>query len=75
MRNHTGKGTIAKANKGSWKRLACEVASAGTTENGTQNKRRSCLTPMEEERALKVLVNNTGVALAQSAKGHDPHAG
>ncbi|GKV47972.1 hypothetical protein SLEP1_g54820 [Rubroshorea leprosula] len=72
MSNHTGKGTTAKANKGSWKRLAREVGSTGTTENGTRNKRRSCLTPMEDERALKVLINNTGVALAHSAKGHDP---
>ncbi|GLT88370.1 hypothetical protein SLE2022_063990 [Rubroshorea leprosula] len=74
MRNHTGKGTTTKANKGSWKRLARAVASVGPTENSTRNKRRSCLTPIEEERALKVLVNNTGVALAQSAKGHDPLA-
>ncbi|GKV07268.1 hypothetical protein SLEP1_g19064 [Rubroshorea leprosula] len=72
MSNHTGKGTTAKANKDSWKRLVREVGSTGTTENGTRNKWRSCLTPMEDERALKVLINNTGVALAHSATGHDP---
>ncbi|GKV17975.1 hypothetical protein SLEP1_g28417 [Rubroshorea leprosula] len=61
--------------EGSWKRLAHAVTSARSTENSTRNKRRSCLTPIKEERALKVLVNNIGVALAQSAKGHDPPAG
>ncbi|GLU06024.1 hypothetical protein SLE2022_230910 [Rubroshorea leprosula] len=75
MINHRGKGKIAKANKGSWKRLDHAVVSTLCTENNSQNKRRSCLTPMEEERALEVLVDNTKVVLAQLAKGHDPPAG
>ncbi|GKV42679.1 hypothetical protein SLEP1_g50059 [Rubroshorea leprosula] len=68
MINHRGKGKIAKANKGCCKRLDHAVVSTLRTENNTQNKCRSCLTPMEEERALKVLADNIGVALAQLAK-------
>ncbi|GKU92848.1 hypothetical protein SLEP1_g6520 [Rubroshorea leprosula] len=68
MSNHRGKGKNTKANKSSWKRIDRVGGSMLHTEEHTQNKWRSFLTPMEEERTLKVLVDNTGVALAQLAK-------
>ncbi|GKV14145.1 hypothetical protein SLEP1_g25056 [Rubroshorea leprosula] len=75
MSNHRRKGKNTKANNGSWKRLDRAGVSKLHLEERSQNKRRSCLMPMKEERALKVLVNNTGVALAQLAKSHDPPVG
>lgn len=71
MRNQKGKGKATKVRKGNWKRLEHGVVSPLHIGKYIQNKWKNSPTHVEEEKAYIVLIDNTRMALAELAKGHD----
>ncbi|GKU88599.1 hypothetical protein SLEP1_g2844 [Rubroshorea leprosula] len=53
----------AKGGRGKWKQIECEVGSSVHMEKLTQGKRKGNTASLAEQRANKVLLNNTWVAL------------
>ncbi|GLU07787.1 hypothetical protein SLE2022_247340 [Rubroshorea leprosula] len=63
--------TVVKGTKGQWRRTRRHDEPMLHMDKPIHSKRKPGTKFLEEERACKVIVDNTGMALAPLPKGHD----
>ncbi|GKU88181.1 hypothetical protein SLEP1_g2477 [Rubroshorea leprosula] len=70
-----GQDKAVKGTKGQWRRTRCRDEPMLHMDKPIHSKRKHGTEFLEEKRACKVMVDNTRMALAPLAKGHDPPVG